>query len=140
MTLLFNLKIKKLNIVRIIFAIYILGFTYGTRNHIVDICNDGLLGYTYVPLPINIYWTSLTVLDPLAIILLLFSPHSGMVLSMFIMATDIAINMSVGLYYYFQTGIFTLDRLHLQICFGIFIFVTVPIAWRRIKNVKVAIH
>jgi len=120
--------------VRLIFAVYIIGFAYGTRNHIVDICSDGLLGYTYVPLPINIYWTSLTVLDPLAIILLIFAPFSGMVLSVFIMATDIAVNVSVTLYYYFQYGTFTLDRLHLQIAFGIFVFMTVPITWKRIKR------
>lgn len=131
---LFNFRIKELNIVRLIFAIYILGFAYGTRNHIIDICNDGVLGYTYVALPINIYWTSLTALDPLAIILLIFSPFSGMMLSVCIMATDIAVNVSVTLYYYFKYGTFTLDRLHLQIAFGIFVFVTVPIAWKRIKR------
>ena len=132
--LLFNFKIKELNIVRLIFALYVFGFAYGTRNHIIDICNDGLLGYHYVSLPINIYWTSLTVLDPLAIILLLFSPYSGMLLSVFIMSTDIAVNVSVAAYFYFKTGTFTLDRLHLQVAFGIFVFVTVPIAWKRIKR------
>ena len=137
-SILFNFKIKELNIVRLIFALYIFGLAYGTRNHIIDICNDGFLGYTYVPLPINIYWTSLTVLDPLAIILLLFSSFSGMLLSVFIMATDIAVNVSVALYFYFKTGTFTLDRLLLQVAFGIFVFVTVPIAWERIKRYREA--
>jgi len=71
---LFNFRIKGLNFVRLIFAVYIFGFAYGTRNHIVDILADGWLGYDFVPLPINVYWTLLTFFDPLAILLLLSFP------------------------------------------------------------------
>jgi hypothetical protein len=118
----------------VVFAIYIFGFAYGTRNHIIDIQQDGLLGYTYVPLPINIYWTLLTFLDPLAIILLLFFPFPGMALSVLIMITDLAVNISVTLYYYFQTGAFSDGRLFLQVVFGLFVFFKVPLAWKRITG------
>ena len=131
----FIFKSKELKLIRVIFAIYIFGFSYGTTNHIIDIHRDGLLGYDYVPLPINIYWTLLTILDPLAIILLLFSPFLGMVLSVFIMATDLAVNISVTLYFYLQTSNFSDGRLFLQIAFGLFVFVTVPFAWKRVKVV-----
>ena len=132
--LFFVFKSKELKFVKVIFAIYIFGFCYGTTNHIIDIHRDGLLGYDYVPLAINIYWTTLTVLDPLAIILLLFLPFLGMVLSVLIMITDLAVNISVALYYYLQTGTFADGRLFLQIAFGLFVFITVPLAWKRIKG------
>jgi len=133
--LFFDFKRKELNIVRVIFIIYIIGFSYGTKNHIADIMRDGLFGYDYVPLPINIYWTLLTVLDPLAIILLIFLPFHGMALSVFIMASDIAVNLSVTLYFYFQTGVFSDGLLWAQAAFGFFVFVSVPIAWKRIQKI-----
>ncbi|MBM4333065.1 MAG: hypothetical protein FJ117_17925 [Deltaproteobacteria bacterium] len=134
--ILFDLKYRELNLVRGIFAVYAIGFLYGTKNHIEDIVHDGLLGYTYVPLPVNIYWTLLTLLDPLAIILLIFLPFWGLALSVWIMATDIAVNVSVTLYYYLQTGLLSNGRLCLQIAFGLFVFITAPIARKRIKGVQ----
>jgi hypothetical protein len=100
----------------------------------MDILADGWLGYDYISLPINLYWTLLTFLDPLAILLLLFLPFAGILLSVLIMASDIAINSSVTFHFYQQTGIVSLDRLPLQIAFGVFVFVTAPIAWRKIKK------
>ena len=131
---LFNLRIKQLQPVRLIFAVYIFGFAYGTRNHIIDILADGWLGYDYVPLPINLYWTLLIFFDPLAILLLLSFPYAGITLSGLIMASDIAINTGVTVYFYYKMGIFSVERLPLQIAFGIFVFVTAPIAWRRIER------
>ena len=132
--LFFVFKAKELSLVKVTFAIYIFGFSYGATNHILDIQRDGLLGYDYVPLAINIYWTTLTVLDPLAIILLLFYPFAGMALSVLIMITDLAVNISVTLKDYFQTGVFSDGRLLLQIAFGLFVFFTVPLAWKRIAH------
>ena len=135
-TSLFNFRIKQLHPVRLFFAVYILGFAYGSRNHIVDILADGWLGYDFVPLFINLYWTLLTFFDPLAIFLLLTLPHAGIILSVLIMASDIAINTGVTVYFYYQTGMLTFDRLPLQIAFGIFIFLTSPIAWKRVKSLS----
>ena len=131
---LFNFRISELNSVRFVIAVYIFGFAYGTRNHIVDILADGWLGYDYVPLPINLYWTLLTFFDPLATLLLLSFPFGGILLSVLIMASDIAINIGVTVYFYYQTGILSLDRLPLQIAFGIFVFLTSPIAWKTVKR------
>jgi hypothetical protein len=131
---LFNFRIGELNPVRFIIAVYVFGFAYGTRNHIVDILADGWLGYDFVPLPINLYWTLLTFFDPLAILLLLSFPPAGIILCVLIMASDIAINTGVTVYFYYQTGMVTLDRLPLQIAFGIFVFLTSPIAWKTVKR------
>jgi len=132
--LFFVFKFKGLDLVKAIFTIYIFGFSYGTINHVIDIHRDGLLGYDYVPFVINIYWTTLTVLDPLAIILLLFFPFPGMALSVLIMITDLAVNISVTLYYFFHTSALSDGRLFLQIAFGLFVFFTVPLAWKRISG------
>ena len=131
---LFNFRIIQLHPVRLFFAVYIFGFAYGTRNHIADILADGWLGYDFVPFPINLYWTLLTFFDPLAILLLLSFPLAGIILSAFIMASDIAINTGVAVYFHYQTGMLTLDRLPLQIAFGIFIFLTGPRAWKAVKR------
>jgi len=131
---LFNFRIKQLHPVRLIFAVYLFGFAYGTRNHIVDILADGWLGYDDVPLPINVYWTLLTFFDPLAIFFLLSSPFAGILLSVLIMASDLAINTGVTVYFYYQTGIVSLDRLPWQFAFGMFVFITSPIAWKKIKR------
>jgi len=135
-TSLFNFRIKQLHPVRLFFAVYILGFAYGSRNHIVDILADGWLGYDFVPLFINLYWTLLTFFNPLAIFLLLTLPHAGIILSVLIMASDIAINTGVTVYFYYQTGMLTFDRLPLQIAFGIFIFLTSPVAWKTVKKLS----
>jgi hypothetical protein len=131
---LFNFRDRALHLVRAMFAVYIFGFAYGTRNHVVDILADGWLGYDYVPLPINLYWTLLTFFDPLAILLLLSFPFAGILLSVLVMASDIAINIGVTVYFYYQTGMVTLDRLPLQIAFGMFVFLTSPIAWKTVKR------
>ena len=131
---LFNFRISELNSVRFAIAVYIFGFAYWTRNHIVDILADRWLGYDYVPLPINLYWTLLTFFDPLAILLLLSFPFAGILLSVLIMASDIAINIGVTVYFYYQTGMLTLDRLPLQIAFGVFVFLTSPMAWKTVKR------
>ena len=131
---LFNFRIGELNSVRFVIAVYIFGFAYGARNHIVDILAEGWLGYDYVPLPINLYWTLLTFFDPLAILLLLSFPSAGILLSVLIMTSDIAINIGVTVYFYYQTGMLTPDRLPLQIAFGTFVFLTSPIAWKTVKR------
>jgi hypothetical protein len=51
-------------------AIWTLGFMIGTTTHTLDLINYGWLPYDFRPLPWNIYWTSLTFLDPLAAFLI----------------------------------------------------------------------
>jgi hypothetical protein len=49
-----------------------------------------------------------------------------MTFSVWIMATDIAVNLSVAWYYDWPTGVFADGRLSLQIAFGLCVFFTVP--------------
>jgi hypothetical protein len=107
--------------------VYLTGFIVGTTTHILDIVNLGFLGYTHAPMPINIYWTSLTFINPLAILLLLINPCIGLFLVMGIMATDVSINLGHAVYTYFTTGELYFSRLLFQIFFGIFVFITAPV-------------
>lgn len=131
---LFSKKYPELNSVRLIFGIYAFGFLYGTKNHLLDIYRDGFFGYTYVPWPINLYWTMLTFLDPLTVLLLIFRPLKGITLAILIMASDLFLNLSVTFYFYQQTGIFTNGLLARQISFGLFVFFTYPYAKKKIMK------
>jgi hypothetical protein len=123
--------------VKFLFAVYALCFLWGTKNHVVDLWHGGFLPYSYAPLPFNLYWTTLTVLDPLAVLLLFVLPYHGMVLAVAIMGSDIAVNLYAN--YVLLHGNSVPDAtLVSQIVFGLFLFVTVPIAWKRLRKSQVS--
>lgn len=124
---------------RSILGIFVLALTVATINHITDIYVGGLFPYSEgsgAPQIINIYWTSLTLLDPLAICLLAISVRAGYVAAICIMLTDVPINI-----YAATNGFIGIlpDReyngmenigLPLQIAFLVFLLVTVRRVWR----------
>jgi hypothetical protein len=61
--------------------------------HIRDLLRHGWLPYRFAPFALNAYWTSLTFLDPLAAILLLWRPSAGLLLALLIIASDVALNL-----------------------------------------------
>lgn len=73
-------------------AIWTLGFLIGTTTHTLDLINYGWLPYDFRPLPWNIYWTSLTFLDPLAAFLIWVRERLGIVLGVAIMASNVLVN------------------------------------------------
>ena len=117
--------------VKLILLIYMFCFLWATKNHVIDIWRGGLLPYKYAPLAFNIYWTSLTLLDPITIILLYCLPYHGMIVAVLIMVSDIAVNL-YATYALWNSDLFSNTILQLQILFGIFLFLTVPILWKRI--------
>jgi hypothetical protein len=119
--------------VKILFAVYALCFLFATYNHVIDLRHGGFLPYPYAPLPFNIYWTSLTLLDPLAALLLFLLPYHGMVLAVLIMVSDIAVNL-YATYILFPSTIMPDTPLLSQIAFGLLLFVTVPIVWKKLKK------
>lgn len=101
----------------------ILGFTVGTTSHLYDIYKDGFLGYTFAPFILNLFWTSLVLLDTLVILLMFFYFRTSIYLAIFIMIFDIGINATFGLYSLSLGNTNILAGLITQIPFGIFIFV-----------------
>ena len=72
----------------LILVIFILAFAGATYNHVMDLVSGGLFSYTKewgTPVIFNLYWTRLTILDPLAIIALIVKVRAGYVVGIFIM-------------------------------------------------------
>ncbi len=108
----------------LICLIWSIGFGIGGTIHIIDIFNGGFLPYSHAPLWINAYWTSLTVLDLLATVLVWRLPKAGAVLGFAIMSSDMIIN-GYTIYLFERTHIHWM--LLLQFLFGGFVLGSSPL-------------
>jgi hypothetical protein len=81
-----------------IFILYIVILTVGTVFHIIDIFHFGFLGYTFAPLVINIYWTSLTLFDFLTVTLIVRRIKWSVYFALAIIVSDVIINIAWGTY------------------------------------------
>ncbi len=124
-------------LVRGIFLLYSICLLAGTYTHAKDLWEHGFLA-SPVPLPIGCYWNVLTLLDPLAVLLLWWRPIQGLVLLAAIMASDLLINTSVYLAGYLGPPVPHLLPLSLfeQSLFGLFVFVTGPLAYQLLAYSK----
>ena len=120
--------------VKLLFTIYSICFLVGTYTHIVDLVKHGFLA-SPVPVAIGIYWNALTLLDPLALVLLWWLPKAGIRLALVIMISDLCVNTGVYLAGYFGSPAPNMVPLRLfeQALFGLFLFVTVPLAYRDLQ-------
>lgn len=83
---------------RLAIGVYVAAFAAATLFHASDIVRGGWLPYRFAPLPLNMFWTSLTLLDPAVVVALLAGwRRSGLTLALLIMITDVAAN-SYALY------------------------------------------
>lgn len=77
---------------RLVVGVLVAGFAIGTTTHVLVVLDRGWLVNASAPTWMNVYWTALTLLDPLAAVLLLRSRRAGLVLALAIMLSDVAIN------------------------------------------------
>jgi hypothetical protein len=84
--------------------------------HVRDIWRHGWLPYRFAPLPLNIYWTALTLLDALGAVLLLVRSRAGLALALLIISSDVALNLFARFYLRLQLEAVALS---LQIVFFI---------------------
>lgn len=83
-------------------AVYILCFAIGTVSHALDFLAQGLRPYSWGPPLLEVFWSSLMVLDPAAAALLLSGKRrAGLALAAIIMVCDVAANS----YAFFVLGI-----------------------------------
>lgn len=79
--------------IRALFALCLLGATF---NHLRAILQHGLLwdyGYGTAISPLSkVYWDTLTVLDPLAAVLLFLEPRTGVRLTVLVIVSDVLHN------------------------------------------------
>jgi hypothetical protein len=116
-----------------ILIVFILAFAGATYNHAMDLFSGGMFPYTKrwgTPEIFNIYWTSLTILDPLSIGALIINIRVGYVVAILIMLTDVPINLYVNANYW-QLAIHENRPLLMQIAFLIFLLSTVRSVWKR---------
>lgn len=77
---------------RTILVLLSLCLAAGGSTHVIDMVRGGFLPYDYVPLPINLFWTSLAVLDFTAVLLLWKRRNAGALLTLVIMCADVSVN------------------------------------------------
>jgi hypothetical protein len=114
---------------RRLIVVYVLAFAIGTASHAADIARGGWLPYRQYSLGLNIFWTGLTLFDPLAIALLIYRRRAGLCLAILIITLDIAVNLSVGFREYHQSGRFTFWGVYTQVPFALFVWLTAPLLW-----------
>jgi hypothetical protein len=102
--------------------VWALCLAIGTSTHIASL----IYGWNdRVPLPSVIFWNSLTVLDPLAAVLLFLRPRVGVVLTLAIMLADVAHN--IWAITAFGAMVWPVAA---QAVFLIFVLATAPSIWR----------
>lgn len=115
---------------QVVRVLWILGYLIGTTTHIIDLALGGVDVYGEFPLGIRLFWVSLTVLDPLIVVLLLSRRRAGVALGAAVILIDIAVNwtvlVSVG-------GLSPFGPIS-QTLFAVFVTATTPILWRSFSN------
>jgi hypothetical protein len=122
--------VKRLSLaLRLVFAACLLG---ATVNHVRADIDCGLLcGYGFdAALPSRIYWSALTVLNPLAALLLLLRPRAGLVLTFLIIASDVLNNS----YYVASAHQWTNPFYLSQVGFLMLVAASAPLAWKGLPQ------
>ena len=123
-------------LVRTIYAACLLGATF---NHARLLVQHGLLwDYGGVPLASAILWTSLTALDPLAVILLFVRPNIGVIVTSLIIVVDVVHNLWITAHYALPHRFLitaTTDPFVIsQVAFLLFVAMTTPVAWTHAQR------
>ena len=101
-------------------------FTAGSVLHVVDIAHGGWLPYRFAPDLVNMFWSSLAVLDGLTAVLLWTKRRCGLALALAIMLIDVAVNS----YTIYGMGLpLSVVPLLLQSTFLGFVFACVLFLW-----------
>ncbi|MBS3182962.1 hypothetical protein [Leucobacter manosquensis] len=115
------------NVTRLIVAVWVVGFTVGTITHTIDLVTGGLNVYAGFPMPVSWFWISLTVLDPLVVVLLILRSRAVVPIAVLVMAADVTVNWSV----FFTVGGLSLFGVISQSAFGAIVFITSSHVWQR---------
>lgn len=126
--------------IRLVFIIYTAGFLIGTYTHAGHIIAHGILRHS-APIAISIYWDALTLLDPFTVAVLWWKPKLGIRLALGIMASDISLNTYHYLMGYAGPSVPGMVPLFLfdQALFGLFVFVTAPLVYQQLRELRPAV-
>jgi len=113
-------------LLRVVYAICLLA---GASTHVWTVATQGLFwDYGGVPVISRIYWTSLTLLDPLAALLLFSRPRAGLVMTLAIIVSDVVHNTWLMVR---SPSSDWLNWMYVaQVLFLAFVLATIRYAWR----------
>lgn len=123
-------------LIRAVYAVCLLGATF---NHARLLVQHGLFwDYGGASLASTVFWTSLTALDPLTVILLFVLLNIGVVATGLIIVADVVHNLWVtaryALPHRFLITVTTDPFVASQVAFLLFAAVTISVAWTRAKR------
>lgn len=78
--------------VRCVAAVYVIGFLEGTGAHAYFLATGGLQTYSYAPMPVQLLFHALLLLDPLVALLIVRARPSGPLLAAAVMVLDLTGN------------------------------------------------
>ena len=117
--------------------VYALCLAGATVNHVQAVFARGWLP-EQLPLGTALYWSSLTIVDPIAVVLLFLRPRAGIALTVVIIVSNVAHNLCFTAAHPLGASIFqdvTSNTFMMsQIAFLLFVGVTAPVAWRDCKR------
>jgi len=73
----------------------IAGLAVGTATHVENLLRAGFRPRPELPLACNVFWSSLTIVDPLVALLLLARPRTGVWVVLALVALDLGVNIAV---------------------------------------------
>jgi hypothetical protein len=125
-------------LLKCVLLIYVLAFICAFYNHTSDLIKYGLFPYQNIDIHVkpwlNIFWTSLTIIDPLAIVILFFNIKYGINVFLLVIVVDVIVNYSFIIQNY---GIWSWIN-YGQICQLLFmIFVLATFLWIKEKVSKI---
>ncbi|TDE90065.1 hypothetical protein EXU48_19310 [Occultella glacieicola] len=110
---------------RVIQAVWIVGFVFGTSTHVVDLVVSGMDVYAGFPTGVRLFWTSLTVLDAATVALIAVRRRAGVILGVAVILTDIAVNWTM---FATRGGLAPFGVVN-QALFAVFILGTMRVLW-----------
>ena len=130
--------------IKTVIIIYSICLIFPTVRHIVSIVQHGI--FSNLPeanILFNIFWDLLTIAYPVTIVLLFFVPRLGLLSLFAIMALNITVSIYVfnPVKFLFSGSGFidwAIDYRYwiVQVLFGLFVFITVPIVWKKLTQLK----
>lgn len=115
---------------RVLLLLYCLGFGLGGVNHVIDLVAMGPMPYTEDPLIWNALMTSLAVLDPLVVVLLLARRRAGVALAAAVATLILTMNVSLTVKQLVETKTLFHEWLYLNGTFILLVLSTAGRLWR----------
>jgi hypothetical protein len=111
-------------------GLYMVCMAGAAFNHACIVAEHGLFwDYGGIHPFYAVFWTSLTFVDTLAVLLLLVRPRAGLALTAAVIVVDVLVNATAGLRYGFDWAAFGAQCLFLVI-----VLATVGLAWRGVHT------